>query len=678
MANGKIKGKQIEDESVSLDKLSGSGSLTIASASAIQITGTATSANDIVTFKQIQDLGGSITVREFGGASYSNVEEIMFRGGSVTTIVDNEADAVLVGPGSESSKVVVWIPAPSYVDYLSISNKNYEQRFIAEPNSEGDPYYVGSLTTSTPENVTNQTNYDYPTGDFGYFNDNATFSISIYDYNDSSVLDQIIFNMSEITGPTSSSGGAIDVTVGTLPTDDADRRMANLTFNLNHSSFRADGGQFRNEIIFENSELGGAGSLLFSQTYFYDTNNSTASYDFAGGGTISIAESSPEIKHQSGVAYYNFGSTFTFSVLNIDNLNDRSFPTAGSSDVSDLSTGHQLRVDPENLLISNVYYAGVVGGDPTVSDFINWSNSYNQNNLDYIVGSTINQTGYRPDITSNNLLNLSNLSYLACTLWDWSTVNENSKDYKYLINSLGTPASDYNTENFTDESLRVPLTSPNSSPSYPSSSALGANELQVIFGKLIFPQEDFTTWLPQENIDNNIADYSTASGANYNFDIFNSVSTPVTFTSNVSINGYRWYVRSFGRNDTYSQATGSGQFNITGTRGGVSLSESDLGYEWTGSGYSAANGYLQLLVGIDSTGNNTTADRWIWLSGDGATYGGRNNPSGINMGSGQISFTLDSLPNTYGTITRVWLAIGFQDSVEGKKVNITSIEYIGS
>ena len=57
MANGKIKGKQIEDLSLSLNKLDGAGSVILGSSSQIQVTGTAVNPNDIVTLKELSGVG---------------------------------------------------------------------------------------------------------------------------------------------------------------------------------------------------------------------------------------------------------------------------------------------------------------------------------------------------------------------------------------------------------------------------------------------------------------------------------------------------------------------------------------------------------------------------------------------------------------------------------------------
>lgn len=61
---GKLKGKQLEDLTVSLNKLSGLGQFTVASASQIQVLGTASNPNDIVSKKDLDNLSTIHRVNE--------------------------------------------------------------------------------------------------------------------------------------------------------------------------------------------------------------------------------------------------------------------------------------------------------------------------------------------------------------------------------------------------------------------------------------------------------------------------------------------------------------------------------------------------------------------------------------------------------------------------------------
>ena len=86
---------------------------------------------------------------------------------------------------------------------------------------------------------------------------------------------------------------------------------------------------------------------------FYDSDGSTS--NAAINGTVSSSELSATTKWLSGIAYYDTGSTFTFLVTDIDNINDSSYPR-GTGNTTNNSTGQQLRLTTSNLAISTTFW----------------------------------------------------------------------------------------------------------------------------------------------------------------------------------------------------------------------------------------------------------------------------------------------------------------------------------
>ena len=144
MANGKIKGKQIEHQSISLDKLSGAGNVILASGSQIQVTGTAVNPNDIVTKKELPYFNLQVT-DYLSGATFSNIENIIFRGQTV-----NVPNGTAVGVWAEQDSVppksvMVWIPGIDYPDPFNTDSNIITpivgvDRFAGMPNGD---YIIG-------------------------------------------------------------------------------------------------------------------------------------------------------------------------------------------------------------------------------------------------------------------------------------------------------------------------------------------------------------------------------------------------------------------------------------------------------------------------------------------------------------------------------------------------------
>jgi len=95
------------------------------------------------------------------------------------------------------------------------------------------------------------------------------------------------------------------------------------------------------------------------------------------------------------------------------------------------------------------------------------------------------------------------------------------------------------------------------------------------------------------------------------------------------------------------------------------ITESDIHYNATlGSDNATPN--TVILIGMDSTGSNTTADKFYWVSNNPTNYNGRTGgtlPTSINWQKGSNSVVL----------RRVWVVVGFTDTTVGKSKWIKNI-----
>ena len=185
------------------------------------------------------------------GATFGNVDNIIFRGQTVT-VPGGTATGVLVN-GQVSNSVVVWIPAPSYVDYFNtatnaISGVSTTSRLIGDPlgyYNIGD--WSGALTT--PRNARNQSSVGYTCTDFSVFDLTTTLDFNLY--GDDGVTTLATASMTTATGSVTSNGITINVTFST----DQDKDKASVTFtaDLTNVALIPTGGRFSIELIHNNS-----------------------------------------------------------------------------------------------------------------------------------------------------------------------------------------------------------------------------------------------------------------------------------------------------------------------------------------------------------------------------------------------------------------------------------------
>jgi hypothetical protein len=379
-------------------------------------------------------------------------------------------------------------------------------------------------------------------------------------------------------------------------------------------------------------------------------------------------------------------------------LNDSTFPTT-----------KQIDFEPFNLSMSNSSGNPLNGhADGTKSGVgsaitgwnINWDNkglTFSKSGSINLIMNNGDSTSFNPGIDNvgyipgfsphtSNTLNSSKLSYIKARLFDYlspdSMITSGTK--KTLIDTDAASTPTYLSNPLDGEINRLDFLNvfTSGSAAFDSTQLLtnaGNGELQYIFGRVIYPQNDFTTYMPKANW-TRLCNYSTCVGVSKTFAVYTKGAvdgTAPNTTTSVSINGYRWHVTSYSKSADLSNSVNNGIFQFSGSNFLESMLECPLGYPLSPSNL-AGTGDLAILIGIDSTGNNTTPDRFLYISGDQGLYGGRND-SGTNSldGNSKIGWTKNAVSVT---VRKIWLFVGFKHNATantgGKSLRMSDILFI--
>lgn len=651
--SGKIKGKQIEDSTISLEKLSGSGNVSINSPSQFQIVGTASDPDDVISKKDLDNAisgltgSGSITVEDYQtGASYSDINKMIFRGNVVST-PGGTAMGVLAD-GSTPGSVVVWIPAPTYEDYFNqgdngIASVSTTSRNISGPDGHYDIGSYGTASAQPTINIAHKGILTYTCNDFAlYDNINGSLSLTLSDGSDNA-LKTVTYNLTA-TGTSTLDGLTINVT-SLDPDKDRFKASVIFTIDLNHTALIPLGGKFTVEMEHDNVGDFSYTNVNKVQTAMYDADTSDGSSNATISGAVSMTEGVPVLKYLSGVAYYDNNSSFTVGVTDMDNLNMNTYPT-----------GNQLTMDFSTN--SGIPNASIGGGG---SGYTNWTNLYNVMGVDYSKSHSIsNGNLVTPGINATNDLNTGNnfLTSTTARIHDWTSNvdSETSPGYKWLILSK-TSTSDRNTEDFNNESHRLSVSALLGGTETPfgSTASLDSYELQQIQGsspngssRLVYPKIDFTTWLPSVN--SNGTDYSSLQPQSITLQVIDHKDDRTSVSETVT--GYRWYVRKFSSPDSGQvQANGIFVFDTT-------FSESDI-----------TDGKVRMFLETNSTGDAPT--KWYDLLRIPSAAGSiRSNTGGNNLDSNnRISFDTGGWNGW-----NAYLLIGIQQGSESESITRIDIE----
>ena len=597
---------------------------------------------------------------------------MIFRGGNVT-IPSPGSTATGVSVTGPAPTVTVWIPAPNYVGYFSPSLGGGSSRYISQPTNNtynttpgnsGD-FGIGSWSpatnfsaNTTRSAINSSSNLTaFTESEFGCFNNGTTMSFTLYNH-DGSVLSSINNYVINAAGSTTSNG--ITITVNSfLP--DSDRYKANVSGTIAVGTLFPNGGRFSWNVKHYNGDgAGNAGFGIYSFTssdILYDSDGSSSSAKIAGG--VDFNELTPTTVQYSGVKFYAMSSTFALTASSINLLNDQTFPTS-----------KQIDFTCTNLAITGSLDGYADGTKGVGSIITGWSIDWNNSGLTYSRTATVNSSStYIPGYSTNNTISSSATSYVRSTIYDWSTVGFSQSVSRAMLFDTYSPSSVTLLNNPIDsENGRLSMTGVMSSgtasfDSTLSLSSTNTDELQYIFGRVIYPQTNFTQFYPIFNLSASV-DYSSLSGANKNFTVYTNVDTGTTTT--LTLNDYRWHVTSYG--DSSSSARGSGIFTLNSN-----FSESYLHYDGVNS--TAGTGDLVIIVGIDDTSSNATPNKFLFVSGNPVTYATRQAPISYNLNNATESSK--NIQWSKGTLSpvvkKVWLFIGYKNSATGKNLRITNI-----
>lgn len=397
-----------------------------------------------------------------GGAGSIIVQDEGVTVGTFPVLNFTGSDVRAVGAGSRAD---IQIPPTNYSPFFNqsgcvVPNIATSSRNVASPTTEGSPYNIGSWASGSLQSCSNAGSIVYQTPSLFSIKNNTstTIKVDIIDADGATVL----------ATHTETLVGNLDITTDNIRieitgfTTDSDKYKANFRTTINLAAILPQGGRYSVRITHTNTGDGGPYVKLQSDI-FYDPNpiNPTIT-------NPTISETTPNIVYISGINFYGIGSTFTTTITDIDNINDRSYV---SPFINILGTEFGL----PQLNLSGANLSG-------------WSSIYN------VVDASYLNTAW--GITQSNYYAKGNLKVQARWI-DWSTnALQNSSLYSAIISTY-TSNETRIYEDFRNESRRLRDTY---AVGWDSAQSLetysGGTGLQAINSLLIYPQEDFTIYNP--------------------------------------------------------------------------------------------------------------------------------------------------------------------------------------
>ena len=666
----------------------------------------------------------SLTVEDYlTGATYGNINNIVFRGNTVVVHPTTGATAtgvfVTEDEPVENGSIMVWIPAPNYVNYFapSLGTGDYN-RYIMNPTTntitgsvDGD-YSIGTwnigvdfnASTKRSVKVTNSSLTAFNTGSsyFSLANQTTSMTFTLYAGDGTTVLRSI--NATNISGNyvyTSSTAG-LTLTISSWLVDN-DRWKAKASGTIDVATIFPFGGRFSWKIEHNNGMGPGSNNIgvptpgVYSFTsgqVFYDvdlgedTQNSSTSI-----GNVVFDEKIPTNIYYSGVAFYDIGSTFGFTVSGIDLLNDLTIPDS-----------KQIDINAYYMAISGTLEGYADGSKSIGTEITGWTYSWNKSGLTFSKTGTVNTTGqYIPNFADlsttsvNNSLDNSRLSYIESKLYDLGLADTYIASYKKML--FDTDITDtvaYNSNPLDSENGRLSfsgLSNTLGNGVHPSASSQVGNaafsslislntatdELQYIFGRVIYPQTDFTQYFPLVNKSASI-DYSSVVASTKSFNIYTALGLSTTDigagggqSTTTQFTDFRWHVTSHSKDANATVTFTNGFFTFN-----ANFAELDLerAYNSNGTYTINPNPYLVILIGVDSTGANSKPDKFAYISGSSVTWGARMLESTFNFNGSSNDKKLRWTIGQWGTqinCKKVWLFVGYKNDVRGKQLWMTDI-----
>lgn len=663
--------------------------------------------------------GTPLTIKDYlTGEEFTDISTIVFRGNTVVVNHAQGLTATGVTVTGQTPEVVVWIPAPNYVAAFNPSiDASGLDRYVSLPDSNsylatsspgtfgtGDWNVLNNFQSNgSSVGITRKTKYSGNLSSFSFnvFTNSAfscssqttTIKFEVFKEDDATAIRTITKTLNSATCPNSSNTFSIDdssltgasLVLGQFSTDQDKFKLASLTATVNCSTLFPNGGRFKCRITHDN----GVDGIIVKNTisFFYDNDALPTS---ATASSVTFDEKLAVTKMFSGIAYYKEGSSFAITASNIDMLNDITFPTT-----------KQIDFVPNNLSMSNDgttnFLNGHSDGTKSVGAAITgWGINWNKSGLTFsrtgLINLIMNNNGPTSPITTfpqianvdytpgfsphtTNNLNTNKVSSVTVRLFDYGNpdVTRTSATKKTLIDTdtagVATPISnpvDSENNRLSFTGVRGGVGNTPFDSTILLNSGVNTTELQYLFGRIIYPQHNFTDYMPYFNFTRS-CNYTSLSGVSTSFDMFTTALNIPGDTIACALNDYRWYVTQYGK--TSGETSTTGYFTIESN-----ILETDFDCI-KGVSSDVGTGDAVILIGVDGTGADSTPTKYIYLTGNTAVYGGRTQGS-LNFinGNSRVSFTLGYVS---APISKFWLFVGFKNNSRGKELYLSDVQFTG-
>ena len=412
----------------------------------------------------VTSTGGALTIQQNGVIV------------GVATTLNFMGNQVSVFEGATPGQIVVQIPPSSYAAHLNqgtalIPDTTTVSRYVAFP---GGAYNIGSWTAGTAHAAFNSSSLTYATSNYFSIFDatSTTINVSVIDADGITVLSS---HTKTITGNLNATVGNIQIQITGFTTD-TDQFKAYFSTTINIGSILPAGGRFSVHITHTDASDGGP-YLKQQNDIFYDPNSAAPSMN-----NPTFSDNAIVVGHNSGVAFYQMGSTFNAAINNINNLNNSSYP--------------------DTPIVMNGNAFGLPALNITPAMLTGWTTSYNNTGSSYLNSSwTVN---------TSNVYSIGPLTINAHWV-DWvNGATQPSLVETAIVNTLPNNNTTVYTD-FNNESARLKndlLTAWDSSQDLTTYD--GGNGLQILGGKLIYPAQDFSSYSPNSGSQ---PSYVGASGA---------------------------------------------------------------------------------------------------------------------------------------------------------------------
>jgi hypothetical protein len=370
------------------------------------------------------DGNNTITVAATGGSSLLVQQDAVQVGGSGFSTMNFVGTGVLAEDSGTPGKVNVYIPPPTFQPYFNTSNGQGNATVdanlypfndtprISDPTTEGNPFKVNGWGGSARAAyrlpaTTGRITYSTVGTCTGFSADatgDAKIVVKIYDADGTSVLQTLDTSTTNALyqDQTFTDSAGLTIVISNYAADPPTKYKAEVSITVDAGTILAaqtpslDGGRYHVEFIMTTDSTSDTGSAYpyygpngnSSTTYtpnnqdvFFDTNPSTPSIN----GAVTIVESTTPAniitKHLSGVEYYTInnagqGSQFEYDVTNIDNYNENTQGRQGDDN-------YNFQGLAANFGMTNALNLKAWNSASQVGDFINWTNFYNVQNVNF-------------------------------------------------------------------------------------------------------------------------------------------------------------------------------------------------------------------------------------------------------------------------------------------------------